>query len=140
MKDMHFPIEITCDIFGENFKPSQLKNIIENGIILKDITNLGEIGAIGRYKNKSVPYGSCCFEINETIAPVNRIIFMCDFIKKYKVEFIKVGATDITMSIFWYGLQGNMEFTSKELQNIASLDIPLNMNYVYLNENEIRYS
>ena len=59
---------------------------------------------------------------------------MADFIKTNKRQFTDAGATDITFWIYWYGVQGNMEFTPTELVKIAELNITLCIDYIQQDE------
>jgi hypothetical protein len=119
---------------GDRFRPSGLKSI--EGIQLRLINEPGEIGKTGKYKNRPLPYGSCCVCTPEAIPMPHKIEWMADFIKANKKSFSLAGATDIEFWIYWYGVQGSMEFTPVELGKIAELNIKLCINYIYKNEDE----
>ncbi len=125
-------IKPECLLYGENFSPKKLLNI--KNIYFKTKNEVGDIAPIGRYKDKPLPYGSCTLMVPKHIDIKNRIEWMADFIYENIDSFKESGATDITFSICWSGLQGNMELSVEELQKIAKLQIPLSMDYIYEKE------
>jgi hypothetical protein len=118
-----------CYVYGSsNFYPSKIK--FKEKIICT-ANDPGDIGNIGKYKNKKIPYGYLAFEVPKQINEENKLNVMLKLIKKYKNEFIQNGAKSIVLHIVWVGIQGNMEFNTKELKSIAELEIPLTITYVY---------
>jgi hypothetical protein len=127
-------IETSCFLWGENFHPSDIKSI--DDIHLHLVDDPGSIGITGRYKNKILPHGACYIRASKSIPEADKIIWMANFIKTNKKIFIDAGATKIEFWILWHGNQGNMEFTPAELKMIASSDIPLCIDYLYVDEDK----
>ena len=127
-------IKPECHLWGENFRPSELNKI--SNIELRLVDEPEEKGTTGKYKDKTLPYGACCVCTPESIPVPNRITWMAKFIEENKSKFIDAGATDITFWIYWYGVQGNMEFTANELSKISALNIPLCIDYIFQDEEE----
>ena len=117
-----------CHLWGENFSPKLLNKISD--IEMRLTNEFGEVGKIGKYKDKKLPYGSCCIVTPERIKS-NRVEWMADFIIKHKSEFEKAGATAMSFWIYGYGNQGNMEFSVEELTKISATKIPLCIDYVF---------
>ena len=126
-------IKPECHLWGENLSPKLLNQIAD--IEMRLVNEPGEKGETGRYKGQKYPYGSCNIITPEKIVN-NRIEWMAKFIYKHKDEFKKAGATDITFWIYWYGLQGNMEFTIEEINEISNTKIPLCIDYIFEGEAE----
>ena len=126
-------IEPECDLWGESFHPSDLI-VIEN-IKMRLSNEPNTIGTNGKYKGKPQPFGFCKIATPDTVSNPQKIEWLADFIKVNKHKFNEAGATDITFSINWFGVQGNMEFTSKELSKIAELNIPLTITYIFEDKN-----
>lgn len=132
------PMEINCTLRGEVFDPSKFIKI-DHPLSLTNISIPGEIGKIGRYKNKKIPYG-CCTIITDIDYPIDkRVEVLINFILDNKGKFDQLGISGIGIDIYWYGVQGNMELTADELKLITSLNLPISMTYVYVNEDEIYY-
>lgn len=119
-----------CHLYGEKFSPKLLKEIpnIKFGYIIE----CNDIGERGRFKNTKIPYGACSIKTPDNIE-LNRIEWMAEFVVKNKPEFKKAGATDITLWIYWEGIQGNMEFTVNELNKISETGVPLCIDYIKKN-------
>ncbi len=117
-----------CHIYGENFYPSKLipiENISFSGLLDRD-----DISKVGRYKGEKSPYGYC--DILTPKEVVNKIEWMAEFIIKNKNLFEQSGGTDIVFWLYWYGHQGNMELTIREIEFIHKTGIPLAMNYMMI--------
>ena len=127
-------IEPECHLWGNDFHPSDL-NTIDN-IQLRVVNEPGGIGTIGKYKDKPLPYGACSVCTPDIISIPDRITWMADFIRINKKRFIDAGATDITFWIYWYGVQGNMEFTPEELCKLSELNIKLCIDYIQQGEED----
>lgn len=125
-------IEPECHLWGNEFHPSALNKI--DDIQLRLVSEPGELGTISKYKGKPLPYGACCICTPNSISIPDRITWMADFIKTNKRQLTDAGATDITFWIYWYGVQGNMEFTPTELGKIAELNITLCIDYIQHDE------
>ena len=121
--------QVSLSIYGERFSPSSIKE--SSGLKFKDKNEVGDIGKLGRYKGKPIPYGSASiyvekiFPIEESedgeLIPDNFIKLVEDNISNFKAA----GATDIELrlSIFWKD-QCNYDFSPKLIKRIGNLDIP----------------
>lgn len=126
-------IETECELTGQEFRPSMLPDKISD-IQLRNAIDPGDLGTLGRYKDKPLPYGSCIVVTPTEVKPEKRIEWIADYVKKHKQIFIDSGATDFHIQITWTGIQGNMEFNVKELEKLADLKVPVNMNYFLKDE------
>lgn len=122
-------IEPECRLWGQSFSPKLIKDIPEIKFITEN--EPGDIGVSGRYKNLPIPYGACYLSTPFEISQDNKINWMAQFIESHIFTFRKAGATEITFWINWHGVQGNMELSVNQLTKIASLNIPLGMNYIF---------
>jgi len=121
-------IETECELSGQEFRPTLLKGKLEY-IELRNVTNPGDQATLGRNKGKPTPYGSCTVVTPTRIDPDKRIAWIADFIKKHDRLFRDCGATDFQIQINWTGVQGNMELKVVELEKLAGLKVPVNINY-----------
>ncbi len=122
---------VECNIWGKQFNPTRMTGQISSDVRIDIITEPGQIGTTGRYKDISTPYGACRIVTPGNIESSERINWMTDFISRHINIFQANGATDIVFHIEWIGIQGNMEFTALELRNLAALQIPLSITYIY---------
>ncbi len=122
-------IDPECFLWGEAFSPTKLQELIPS-VPMRLVTELGEIQERGRYQGKPVPHGACHISTPEVIEMSQRIEWMADFIAEYFDVFKAAGASDVVYQLYWTGLQGNMEFTPRELKKIASLEIPFCIDYI----------
>ncbi|HFA49153.1 MAG TPA: hypothetical protein ENJ95_09060 [Bacteroidetes bacterium] len=121
-------IKTEYHLWGKFFSPNLLKNI--SGIKMRLCNEPGDIAKTGRYKGVPRPYGACYICTPDAVKK-DKIEWMAEFIFKYKNEFEKAGATEISFWIYYYGKQGNMEFTVVELNKISATQIPLCIDYIY---------
>ncbi len=121
-------IEPECHLWGENFSPKLLNHIAD--IEMKNFNEPGDIGRRGKYKGKKTPYGSCSI-ITPKMFVNDRIGWMAKYINNHKEEFKKAGATEIILWIFWYGVQGNMDFTIEQINEISKAKVPLFIDYIF---------
>jgi hypothetical protein len=119
-----------CILSGDNFDPADLIKKIPD-VRIEKIIATGEIGTRGRYKGQLTPYGLCKITTPDSIPVEEKIKWLTAIISRHIETFRANGATDIEFSIYWTGLQGNMEFTSEQLRGIADLGIPLTIDYVF---------
>lgn len=122
-------IEAECYLWGENFSPSSLVGHIKE-LKFKNSSEPQDIGTSGRYKGNPKPYGACSLLIPENILVENRIIWMADFIINNKNIFLNAGASEIDLHIYYYGIQGNIEFKIEEIAKIAKASVPLAITYI----------
>jgi len=128
MEKINKIIEPEIHLWGEEFSP-KLLHTIEN-IEFRSQHELGEIMTRGRYKGRTSPYGSCELLVPIYVELRDRILWMAEFAFLNKIKFEEAGATDITMWIYWTGIQGSMAFTPKELKMISKTNIPLCIDYI----------
>lgn len=119
-----------CVLRGDNFSPASLGYIPD--IHFRLAHEVGDIAKSGRYKRKPYPYGSCDLVTPESVTQENVIEWMADFVATHKEKFIAAGATSIVFWIYWYGGQGNTGLSVVELNKLAALQIPLRMDYIYI--------
>ena len=124
-------IKPICNLYGKQFSPKRMMAEFAFDVIIDQITEPGQIGNFGRYKGVKTPYGACAINTPDYISNSERIEWMTNFLSRQIDNFRKYGATDIVFHIEWRGLQGNMEFTPLELNNLAALKIPLTITYGY---------
>jgi len=118
-----------CHLWGENFFPSKLLDIKD--ILMSNFIDKGEIGNFGRYRNLPTPYGACNIVAPKEVTRIDKNIWMADFILKNMQKFKNAGATKMTYWIYWYGGQGNMELSSREIKRIYETGLPLCMDYIF---------
>ncbi len=124
-------ITAQCNIWGQQFNPTRMLEQISSAVRVHHVTEPGQIGERGRFKGVPTPYGACTIMAPDNVAVSERISWMTDFISKHINTFRINGATDIVFHLEWEGVQGNMEFTPKELKGLADLQIPLTITYTY---------
>lgn len=127
-------IEPEVHLWGTEFSPKELSKI-EN-IEFRSATELGEIMTRGRYKGKQSPYGSCQLLVPKYVDLKDSIFWMAEFIFVNKPKFEEAGATDISMWVYWQGIQGNMAFTPKEIKMISKLNVNLCIDYTQIDTEE----
>jgi hypothetical protein len=119
-----------CHLQGENFFPSKLLNIPD--ILISDSIDKEEIGNFGRYRNLPTPYGACTIVAPKEIDRIDTIIWMANFIIQNMQKFKNAGATSMIFWIYWYGGQGNMEMTPKEIEKIHETGLNLCVDYIFI--------
>jgi len=120
-------IEITCHCLlqGSKFSPTLTERL--HGIKLEGKNEIGDIGKIGKYKNKPIPYGSGVFVIsNNLLDPsydhykkIDLLEKLIPKLKSYGVEFM-----DVLITVAYYN-QCNFELSSLLLRRLAALKIPI---------------
>jgi hypothetical protein len=128
-------IDVTCNLWGEQFSPKQMMGELPLDTQIIHICEPGQDGLFGRYKGVKYPHGACTIKTPETIDHSKKIEWMTDFISYWIDLFKNYRATHIVLHIEWRGQQGNMEFTSLQLRNLATLQIPLSISYTYPDKN-----
>lgn len=96
----------------------------------------GQISDKGRHRGRPYPYGACNIVTPPEISLESKIEWLAEYVAHNIDNFKKCGAEDIVFWIVWRGAQGNMELSTNELQKIASLNIPMAMNYYYVSTEE----
>jgi len=121
-------------IWGKDFSPAKLKNLIPNLVFDENTHEAIDIGSRGRFKDKEYGYGSCTI-----IPPSNEIYtleYICDLILENRKILDKLNIESEFLKIFWVGCQGNMEFSSDQLLKISQLKVTLAITYIYVEQSE----
>ena len=113
-------IVAAIDIYGVEFEP--IKASKQLGVIFNNITETGELGTKGRFKNKPIPYGSASIKPPIKTQDYNRITWLINFLME-NIEVLKdLGGEDISISVAYYhDGQCNCELTLEELKGLAKL-------------------
>jgi hypothetical protein len=129
-KSEYNPITVYYSLWGEEFYPSKLH--LDGDIEIVDSNDPEEIGDIGKYRDKPLPYGACKVEC--TLNNTNNIIYMAKHLKNHHNLLMEANASDIVYWIIWRGIQGNMEFDVNELSALAEMKIPVAMDYIQIED------
>jgi hypothetical protein len=108
-------------VYGENFYPSKISSIID--VHFENEISPGDIGRIGRYKGKPIPYGSA--SINAPNGIINPIRWILHNIKD-KIQIIRnYGGDDIQLNVaYYYNAQCNCELGLDEIALLSEMKIP----------------
>ena len=121
-----FRFDIHCLFHGENFSPALAEK--ETGVSLDDKIEVGDIGKIGRYKDKRIPYGSACLRLiemkGESLETTLKV--MTDILMEHIDSFRSNGTDSITLHFdVNYENQCNLEFSPELIKRISTLGVPL---------------
>lgn len=125
--------KVECSLWGESLSPDLLRGIPD--IQFRTANEANEIAKSGRYRGKVRPFGTCRLSTPDSVTE-NKVEWMADFVAAHKEKFEAAGATRIVFWIYWYGSQGNMELSVVELEKLALLEIPLAMDYIFVEEDQ----
>jgi hypothetical protein len=95
---------------------------------LEILNSLGEIIKRGRYRGQTDLNGSCVFISPKTMTHALKIHIARDIVFQLRKESLLL-INKIEVHLNFRGTQGNMELTSRELKDLASLEIPICMHY-----------
>jgi len=118
-------VSVNCLLIGDNFDPSMIEKVIK----LESEAKEGELGNIGRFKNKLNPHGSASLVLGDT---KNKDESQLDFVlsqltkKLQLIKDAKVQEIFLTINL-GYTEQCNWEFTKDQLKRISILDISLSI-------------
>jgi hypothetical protein len=129
-------IKPECHLWGKTFSPFKLSELNQK-LELRIANEPGEFVTIGKYKNRSTPYGACSNTTPEDIENSNRINWMEDLIAQNLNLLRETGATEINYWLYWMGLQANMEFSPNQIKKISDLGIYFCIDYIQENVNSI---
>lgn len=115
---------------GLNFYPSRLN--LNNPEFARVSIDTGSIGSIGRYRGIPIPYGYCYVITPDNLENNEKINWMCNYLLDNKELFTSNGCTDMSLWIYWEGVQGNMYFTKEEIKIISKCDIGVSIDYIQL--------
>lgn len=103
---------------GPTFSPSRAEQ--QCAISFNQKSEPGDIGRMGKYKNRPVPYGSGIFEfpLDSSAEPFKNSTFID--------ELRRLGASNVTIYInVEHGTQCNFELASQMLIALGRLDLPV---------------
>ena len=116
-------IQASAEIKGKNFSPAKAEK--ETGLFFESKNEAGDTGLKGKYRNKSIPYGSASFKAPQEIPWDKRIQWLAHELQD-KIDIIRRNGADEIH--FWIGYfhdgQCNCELSEHELKLIANLNIP----------------
>ena len=119
---------------GTNFSPKKLQRLYPK-LILTNSNEKTDIAKRGRYKGSEYGYGSTQIVVDDSI--INKFDWLLNFIINDSKSIRSLGVEHEIIWIYWYGLQGNMEMDKNIIKKLASTDLDMAMNYIYIDtENE----
>jgi hypothetical protein len=115
---------------GDFFDPHELEN--NSSLVFRQKSKKGEIGKIGRYKDKPVPEGSSVLLLENDVNPLKELIFLISenysLIKSYHVE-------EMSISIeIGYSDQCNWEISQEEITKLTELKLGLSISCYLLDQ------
>jgi hypothetical protein len=122
--------EVWCSLWGDKFVPSRLR--IGGQVRIVHANDPGDIGTMGRYRGKPRPYGLC--DVECTVKGRGKISYLARHLAKRRRYYLARHASHVVYSILWRGVQGNMEFSAKELANLAKTRVAVAMDYMFTEE------
>ena len=117
-------LKAECSIYGENFSPAAVEKATGLKFAVKNEPN--EMGSVGRYANKPIPYGASTLESDVKIEQGSTLDALLDLLEQHASTFRKYGAEDIVLhcDVFHDG-QCNFEFSPKQVARIAKAGVAL---------------
>jgi hypothetical protein len=104
---------------GDCYKPSTIPFAFARQ------NDVGDIATIGRFRGQPAPYGSPEVEVSDNLPWAEKIPTLVATVLPLLPKMKEAGADDFYVSAgYFYGTQCNLEFSSKELALLASLDCP----------------
>jgi len=118
---------ITLDFYGKAFSAEKVEESM--GIKCSSRTVLDESGKIGRYKNKTVPYGFARFEAPKEIPEGRQTLWFLKALNGCirRVRVLRVETIHLTVGLFYGDHQCNWELSSEEIELLHELKV----NYLY---------
>lgn len=120
-------VQASCLIYGESFSPRKFEN--ETGLKLSQANEKGDIGKVGKSRNKPIPYGSGILEFPEdaefALSSDSRLLrALTRFMEEAKVA----GAEDIDIYLnIEYTDQCNFTLDPEFLKIVSQLSIPISI-------------
>ena len=119
---------------GINFSPKKLQKLFPN-LILSNSKEKTDIAERGRFKGSEYSYGSTQIVVDEGIT--YKFDWLLNFIIDNSNKIRNLGVDDEIIWIYWFGIQGNMEMDKEIIKKLASTNLDMAMNYIYIDsENE----
>jgi hypothetical protein len=120
-------IEATCNLYGPEFSP-RLAEVL-TGLSFSEKCEPGQLGKCGRFKGKSIPFGSSILTPphQATVAnPDFGIEWLADVVSIQRQNLEKAFVTDVTirLNVFHDG-QCNMEMSQELLRRLADSGVKL---------------
>jgi len=124
--------EVYCSVHGKNLNVVELEKRLTAP--LRNKTIRGELMKRGIYRGQPSPYGSCNIGVPENIPSEHHIEWLADYVTENLNTINELGAdqSQTKIRIVWKGVQGNMELSASELHKLAALNLPLCMDYIFL--------
>lgn len=113
----------TCILKGKGFSPKQAEDVM--GIKFDVKNEVNEIGIVGKYKGRQVPFGSGTIK---SLADKDELCekYVLNLVHEYIYELKDIGVEEIIFSIaIEYEEQCNFELDRDFITKLASLGVPL---------------
>ena len=128
-------ISASVEISGDKFSPELAEKRTGLSFIKKLVP--GDIGKIGRYKNKPLPYGASSLEAPADVDSFDTIIWIANALKGKVQVLEECGADDIHFLIaFYYKDQCNCVLSAEELKAIAETGLDFHFSCYDISKNE----
>ena len=122
---------VTCILSGDNFSPALF--VRSSGLKLTNINEKGDIGKIGRFKNKKIPFGSAEIDISDIyiqnkLKNIDQFDLILVVLSDNLPKINAAGVTDIYLDInLEYEDQCNWELKREQIKKLAEIDINLSI-------------
>ena len=129
-------LEVLVYCFGAGFRPEELQNTISFKQTV--LASTGENSKYGKYKGKPSSYGHCYFEIDSCYneeEKIEKAVELISFLRNTENN-TNLNIEKIDIHLFFSGIQGNMDISSKGIQKLAELNLPIIMNYIQTKDYE----
>jgi hypothetical protein len=111
-------ISAAITLQGQMFSPKSLEK--KTNLVLTQKNEPGEMGRLGKYKNKPLPYGAANIEPPNTIGDHEKITWLATTFLEHKESIEQSGIEDLHFYIgYFYENQCNLALTASELKLIA---------------------
>lgn len=125
-----------CLLFGKKFSPNVLKDKLPDLIIHQPYEpNQKSSPVYDRKRVRNIEWGVCHLFTPESVK-TQRIEWFFSKILSCQSLLEASGVTDATLWIYWYGSQGNMELSPKEIRLAQQIGWSLAMDYIYTEDEE----
>ena len=114
---------------GTKFSPQRLKNLFPE-LILSNSNERTDKRVRGGFKGKEYGFGSTQVVVNDNVT--HKLDWLLNFILKNAHEVRGLGVEDEIIWIYCYGIQGNMEMSKELIQKLASTNLDMAMDYIYI--------
>jgi hypothetical protein len=128
-------VDISCCIQGESFSPLAAQKISD--LPLSEQCEVGQLGKVGRFQGKPIPYGACVLRFAEmnSLPYGPRLEQMIGSLEKNIDSLRKCGAQDFILRlVVSYKTQCNLEFSPLEMIKLAVMGIQFTIS-CYVSDN-----